>query len=187
MNFKFKHAFSSKSLLNHKELVSSASWLSSEQLVSCGDDRQLLIWNVVSGVNSVLYLLPNGTYPVCMQWCPAQVTASIKKNTEILALGTSNGGLLFLKKTGRIEKSLEAHTGVICSLKWSNDGNSLATSGEDGMIKIWSRLGMLRSTFIHTDIPVYCFSWSSSNEQVSNDMFNILGLPCVQLLKFTYL
>ena len=91
MNLKCKQSFPSSSSLNHQDLVSSVSWLSSEQFVSCGDDRKLLIWNVVTKVNSVFYLISNCSYPVCMQWCPSQVSASIKLNNEILALGTSNG------------------------------------------------------------------------------------------------
>ena len=185
MNFKVKHAFSFNSLLNHHDLVSSVSWLSSEEFVSCGDDHQLLIWNVVSGVNSVFYLLSNGSYPVCMQWSPAQVATSIKQSNEILALGTSNGTLLLLKKNGRLEKCLDAHTGVICCIKWSPDGNSVATSGEDGLIKIWSRLGMLRSTFIHADIPIYCVAWRASNEQVIDNIF-CLALLTVSLTISAY-
>ena len=51
-----------------------------------------------------------------------------------------------ISKTGRFEKSIEAHTGAVIAVRWSLHGNSLVTAGEDGQIKIWSRSGMLRST-----------------------------------------
>jgi len=51
-----------------------------------------------------------------------------------------------MTKTGKIEKNVpEAHGSAIISIKWSYEGAALATSGEDGQIKIWSRGGMLRS------------------------------------------
>lgn len=33
------------------------------------------------------------------------------------------------------------------------------------MVKIWSRSGMLRSTLVKTNFPVYCVVWSSNNDQ----------------------
>ena len=33
----------------------------------------------------------------------------------------------------------DAHSGAIISVKWSLDGSSLATCGEDGAIKIYSK------------------------------------------------
>jgi len=51
-----------------------------------------------------------------------------------------------VSKAGRVEKSIaEAHQSAIISIKWSYEGAALATAGEDGQIKVWSRGGMLRS------------------------------------------
>jgi WD40 repeat protein len=41
-------------------------------------------------------------------------------------------------------------------------GNAIATSGEDGQVKIWSRSGMLRSTIMEAEDPVYCLAWGGS-------------------------
>jgi intraflagellar transport protein 80 len=41
-------------------------------------------------------------------------------------------------------------------------GNAIATSGEDGQVKIWSRSGMLRSTIMEAEEPVYCLAWGGS-------------------------
>lgn len=41
-------------------------------------------------------------------------------------------------------------------------GNAIATGGEDGQVKVWSRAGMLRSTLMAADDPVYCLAWGGS-------------------------
>jgi intraflagellar transport protein 80 len=52
-------------------------------------------------------------------------------------------------KGGRVEKVVEkAHTGAVTAAKWSYEGTSLITAGEDGNLKVWSRAGMLRSTLL---------------------------------------
>lgn len=51
-----------------------------------------------------------------------------------------------ISRAGRVEKSVnDAHTGAIIAIKWSYEGAALATAGDDGQIKVWSRGGMLRS------------------------------------------
>jgi len=81
------------------------------------------------------------TSVICMDWFPVA-----KGSQEILALGCADGSFKLLAKTGRVEKSVaEAHQSAIIAIKWSYEGAALATAGEDGQIKIWSRGGMLRS------------------------------------------
>lgn len=86
-----------------------------------------------------------------------------------------------VNKTGRVEKSVDAHKGATTSGKWSSDGSALLTctfvhyivskcyfvkniilfaAGEDGLIKIWSRSGMLRSTLVKANMPILTSSWS---------------------------
>jgi intraflagellar transport protein 80 len=75
-----------------------------------------------------------------MDWYP-----SGKGSNEVLAVACSDGSFKLLSKAGRIEKSVaEAHATAIISIKWSYEG-TLATAGEDGQVKTWSRGGMLRS------------------------------------------
>jgi len=45
-------------------------------------------------------------------------------------------------------KVQDGHKGAITCVKWSYEGGSLATSGEDGQIKTWSKNGNLRSTLV---------------------------------------
>jgi intraflagellar transport protein 80 len=75
------------------------------------------------------------------------------------------GKFYFCSKAGKIEKSVEAHTGAVLCLRWNYEGSALVTGGEDGIIKIWSRNGMLRSTLMKTSYPIYCAVWSFDNDQ----------------------
>ncbi len=45
-------------------------------------------------------------------------------------------------------------------------GLALATAGEDGSVKIWSRNGMLRSTLAQADSPVYSIVWAYDCDQL---------------------
>lgn len=85
-----------------------------------------------------------------------------------------------VNKNGRIEKSVDAHKGACILGRWSNDGSALLTgislfvfllifvfknmvmiaAGEDGLIKIYSRSGMLRSTLVKANLPILISSWS---------------------------
>ncbi|MBN3310460.1 IFT80 protein, partial [Amia calva] len=71
-----------------------------------------------------------------------------------------------VSKTGRIEKSVEAHRGAVLAGRWNYDGTALITAGEDGQIKIWSRSGMLRSTLTQQGSCVYSVAWGPDSDKV---------------------
>lgn len=71
-----------------------------------------------------------------------------------------------MSKTGRLEKSVDAHTGAITSLSWNYEGTALATAGEDGFVKQWSRSGNLRSKLAQADQSIYSVVWSPDNQNV---------------------
>ena len=54
----------------------------------------------------------------------------------------------------------DAHKGSILIVKFSNDYQTIVTSGEDCLVKLWSRSGMLRSEFFKSDFPIYSLDWS---------------------------
>ncbi len=81
---------------------------------------------------------------LALDWFP-----SGKGSNEVLAMACSDGSFKLVSKAGRVEKSVaEAHASAIISIKWSYEGAALATCGEDGAIKVWSRGGMLRSSLV---------------------------------------
>ena len=96
-----------------------------------------------------------------MHWYP-----SGKGTNEILALACADGSFKLVSKAGRVEKSVsEAHQTAIISIKWSYEG-TLATAGEDGQIKTWSRGGMMRSQVVQGGKPIYCIVWSPENDSI---------------------
>lgn len=98
---------------------------------------------------------------LAMDWCPTG-----KGATEVLAIACADGSFKLVSKAGRVEKSVsEAHTTAIISIKWSYEG-TLATAGEDGQIKTWSRGGMLRSSVVNGGKPIYCLVWSPENDAI---------------------
>lgn len=98
---------------------------------------------------------------LAMDWCPTGKGAQ-----EVLAIACADGSFKLVSKAGRVEKNVsEAHTTAIISIKWSYEG-TLATAGEDGQIKTWSRGGMLRSSVVNGGKPIYCIVWSPENDSI---------------------
>ena len=54
----------------------------------------------------------------------------------------------------------------LIALKWSHDGGYLATGGEDGSIKTWSKTGNIRSNLVQFDKPIYSLCWNPDNNAI---------------------
>jgi len=66
-----------------------------------------------------------------------------------------------------VEKAQEgAHRGATCTVRWAHDGSAVATWGEDGAVKVWSRGGMLRTTLAQAQVAVHGLAWGPDAEQV---------------------
>ena len=63
-----------------------------------------------------------------------------------LLLRSSDGSFVLMNRNGRVEKKVEAHRGALISVRWDHAGTAIATGGEDGSVKVWSRRGHLRTT-----------------------------------------
>ncbi len=86
----------------------------------------------------------------------------------VVALACSDGTLrLFNALTGREEKQAAATSaGAAVCVAADADGAVLATGGEDGSVKVWSRAGMLRATVATADAPVFAVSWSAGADRI---------------------
>jgi len=102
------------------------------------------------------------TSVICMDWFP-----TAKGSQEVLAVGCADGGIKLMNKTGRVEKNVtDGHQSAVIALKWSYEGAALASAGEDGNLKIWSRGGMLRSQLVNGGKPIYSVCWSPENDSI---------------------
>ncbi|PIK56093.1 putative intraflagellar transport protein [Apostichopus japonicus] len=143
------------------------AWTTSEELYSCSDDHQILKWNLVSDETSTLAKLPNEIYATDIHFFPRALGGKGKQSqADVFVLAATDGKYHLISKSGRVEKSVDAHRGAVLCGRWSYDGSAMATSGEDGQVKIWSRSGMLRSTIAQTGSPVYSIAWSPDSDQI---------------------
>ena len=144
-------------------MVSCVGWISTEEVLSCGDDHQLLLWNVSIHEPTKLSDLPKDLYPTDIHCC---AKSGQQKVSDLIVLAASDGKYHFISRNGRIEKSVDGHTGAVLAVRWNRDGSALATSGEDGLVKVWSKSGMLRSTLAANPVPTYCITWSPKSDQI---------------------
>ncbi|XP_059177555.1 intraflagellar transport protein 80 homolog [Physella acuta] len=152
----------------HSELVSCVGWTSPDEVYSCADDHGVLKWNLTNNETASVMDLPKDCFPTSMHWFPksAQGGGAKKSTSDVFALTSTDGKFHLISRSGRLEKSVEAHKGAVLCGRWSPDGTALVTGGEDGQVKIWSRSGMLRSTLSQNSIPVYSVAWGPDSDQV---------------------
>lgn len=104
-----------------------------------------------------------------------------KNNFDIMVVGTENGQLDFLNKTGNVQKRVKnAHKGSIISVQFSYDGQTIVSSDEDCVIKLWSRSGMLRSELGKAESPVYSMAWSLDNQVIALGSSKIITFKTVK-------
>ncbi|XP_065217449.1 intraflagellar transport protein 80 homolog isoform X2 [Planococcus citri] len=143
------------------------------------DDRVLLKWNLFTKDSIKLYDFPENAYPIDLH-CFVRNQGGLKRQkVEQILLTSADGKFHIIGKNGRTEKTADAHRGAVLVGKWSSDGSSLLTGGEDGQIKIWSKSGMLRSTVVQESTPIYSAAWSPDSNQIlytSNKMLIIKTL-----------
>jgi WD40 repeat protein/serine/threonine protein kinase len=117
-----------QSLEAHEGKVAALTFSPDGQtLVSAGEDRQLLAWNVASGDHLKLE-------------SDARVRdAQFSPDGALLAAAAGDGSVQLWRVHGwqRAER-LEGHDGAVTSVDFSPDGASLVSSGEDGTLRLWS-------------------------------------------------
>nr|XP_057935120.1 intraflagellar transport protein 80 homolog isoform X1 [Doryrhamphus excisus]XP_057935121.1 intraflagellar transport protein 80 homolog isoform X1 [Doryrhamphus excisus] len=150
----------------HRELVSCIGWTAADELYSCSDDHQILRWNLLTNETSLVVKLPEDFYPIDLHWFPKTVGGKKQTSAEIFVLTSTDGKFHLVSKTGRVEKSVDAHKGAVLAGRWNHDGTALVTAGEDGQIKNWSKSGMLRSTLATQASPVYSVAWGPDSERI---------------------
>jgi len=160
----------------HSSLVTALGWYKTGkqyELLSVGDDQALWKWSVEG--TAVGKLGQCEAYCTSMAWCPTKGT----DNT--FALGCADGSFRLMTENGREEKKVaDAHKGAVIGLNWSSDGGAIATAGEDGLLKVWSRNGMLRSTLTQQSHAIYSVVWSPDNESIMFSCSSKIHLKSIQ-------
>ncbi|UPR04303.1 WD40 repeat domain-containing protein [Chloropicon primus] len=159
----------------------SAAWHPGGELFACGDNSLVAHWQFQQQNHSALSLgtfaqfgdkaesqgeaASSGShhYVTCCAWHP---------RGETLACAISQGSFKLVSRQGRVEKTVgtgtePAHVGACIGVRWNLDGTALATCGEDGKVKLWSKTGMLRSTLASESEAVYGVAFSPDSNQLA--------------------
>lgn len=142
----------------------------------CSDEQQLFKWDAKTRIGTQVAKLPEDFYPTDLQWlCGSRTSnkssgpgnSSGNKASDSLLICSNDGRFIMLNRSARAERIVNAHVGSINAARWSPDGTGLLTAGEDGVIKVWSKLGMLRSTIIQNETPVRTACWSPNSMSIA--------------------
>lgn len=80
---------------------------------------------------------------------------------------TTRAGKLRFYSGSQATAVADAHEGAITCVRWNQEGTSVLSAGEDGIIKQWSAKGNLRSRLVHSDVPIHCLAWSPDHQSVA--------------------
>ncbi|KAJ8980063.1 hypothetical protein NQ317_012903 [Molorchus minor] len=164
---------------SHSAPVTCVGWSSTEEVYSAGDDNQLLSWSVSTNQSTKITQFSNDIYPTDMQLLLPRISGAVGKHSDLILITSADGKFHILNRAGRVEvRSVEAHKGAILvgpmGQRWHRSFNryiprlpKFFPAGEDGLIKIWSRSGMLRSTVVSSDNSVYGACWSPDSQSIA--------------------
>jgi intraflagellar transport protein 80 len=151
--------------LADEDIVTAVGWSAANELFSIGDDHSVMVWDMAGDHQKKVCELAADCHVTDMHWFP--LDGQRKGNTsDFMALACTDGTFKFLDKSGKIKVSVAAHTGAVVALRWNLDGTALATCGEDGVVKEWSRSGEKRSTLAETGTTVYSLQWSPEGQHL---------------------
>ncbi|CAB0003037.1 unnamed protein product [Nesidiocoris tenuis] len=150
----------------HQDTVTCVSWNNSEEVYTCGDDHALKKWNLLTTDSQKICDFSEDVYPLDLH-CFSRNTNVRKPGQDQMIIASSDGKCHLLGKSGRIEKSVEAHKGAVLVAQWAFDGASFLTCGEDGQVKVWSRSGMLRTVPVQASgVPIYSACWGPDSNHL---------------------
>jgi WD40 repeat protein len=97
--------------IGHTEMVCGVCWAPNNQLYSLGDDKIIYSWDTNGELVSKFVDLD--TYCTAIEWGPY-----LKSGNDILAIGSSDGALKLLNKSGKTEVNVEtAHNTAVKIIK----------------------------------------------------------------------
>ncbi|XP_060875754.1 intraflagellar transport protein 80 homolog isoform X2 [Metopolophium dirhodum] len=157
-------------------------WTGNDEIIIGRSDSTLSKWSQATKENIKLCdLSDESSYPIDLHMLSSTQRLTNKTaGIEQILITSSNGKLHLMSKITKIDKTVDAHEGNATVGKWSPDGSTLLTAGEDGSIKIWSRIGMLRTKLIVNAEPILSADWNSDSSKIVYTQHDTL---CIKSLK----
>ncbi|XP_050425165.1 intraflagellar transport protein 80 homolog isoform X2 [Adelges cooleyi] len=173
-----------KSTISHdntEPTINCISWIGNDEILIGRDDCTLSKWSQATRETLKLCILPEKSSPVDLDvlLSSQKLTNKATGNEQVLTT-TSDGKLYLMNKITKIDKAIDAHEGIVSVGKWSPDGSTLLTAGEDGNIKIWSRIGMLRTKLVVNGEPIMSADWNSDSSKIVYTQHDAI---CIKSLK----
>ena len=141
--------------------------------VFLSDDHQIYKWSAKTRQSTEVAKLPDDFFPTDIHWLNSSrsvpstsgskgsAVSGTGKGIDSLLITSGDGRFIILNRNARVERNIAAHQSCINAGRWSPDGGTgLLTAGEDGVIKVWSKLGMLRSTIVQNENPIRTACWA---------------------------
>ncbi|KAL0481894.1 intraflagellar transport protein 80 [Acrasis kona] len=156
--------------LKHKDVCTAVGWSSNNELYSCGDDKTVWRWNLNG--EPLAKVCDSDSFITDIHWLPVPTKKAANTQNDVFVLGGADGSFSLISKSGRIDKIVkDAHLGAVVCVRWNHEGTALVTGGEDGVLKIWSRNGQLRSTLATTGKCIYSATWGPPTVIEQNILF----------------
>ncbi|MEM6255149.1 MAG: AAA-like domain-containing protein [Cyanobacteria bacterium P01_D01_bin.156] len=150
-----------KTLADHGSGVSNVVFTADDQyLASTSSDGTVRLWQVNGTGQAVLP--HNGTYVHGLDW---------RSDGAYLLSGDSNGVIkIWQRGESPLEMleqlTLQAHDGFVRDLTFSPDGQTFASTGADGLVKLWSLEGRLLQIFAGHQAAVHDVVFSPDGQQL---------------------
>lgn len=153
------------------EAVTSVSAALHGEILSGSDDYSAWRWNLNGEPIAKV-----GEFESCVTfvaWIPTSAGggARRKDNTarEHCIVGFADGSIRFMNAaTGRVDKAVEnAHVGAVTGVAFAPDGSTIATAGEDGVVKMWSHAGVQRSILANVGKCICTLVWGTESAEMN--------------------
>lgn len=168
-----KLSFNKQNKNSHSNIVYQVLFSNNNSLYSFSDDKTSLNWDL--NAENTGKFTDLDVYYTCASW-----STSLKSGTELLALGSDCGQIKLINKQGKTEKILQnAHSGSIICIQWSPDGSTIATGGDDGQLKTWSKQVEMRNHLVKGNSPIYALKWNNDSSLLVYASENYLNIEPV--------
>lgn len=101
---------------------------------------------------------------------PASSTRALPTHAAVQRHAPSSTAACYRLQQSRVHGCVQSSAlplSIVVCTPTATAGSALATAGEDGQVRVWSRTGMLRSTLAQADAPVHCVAWGQDGDSLA--------------------